>query len=193
MFNDPFPLLDELETFIDQMVEETAEAEDETSQRPQFVITELPQAEWCLRQLSRLKEKEEEVIKTAEEEIAKITAWKEAEIGKINRRCERLEAALKEYHRRRLEANGEDKTIVLPSGDLIARACPPEFIKDEEKVIDWALKNAPEYIKTIQKLDWAGLKKNLTPTGETAVTKDGEVVPGIEVRRRGIEFRIKLK
>ena len=76
-----------------------------------------------------------------------------------------------------------------PYGKLVLKKQAPEFKRDDKAVIDWLKQNnGTEYVKTVESLDWANLKKDTTVVGNTIVNADGEIIPGVEVIEREDKF-----
>lgn len=178
-FSNPFPELSEI----------APELSDEPDR---FTVQTKDQAEWCLRQISRLKAKQSEIEELAKAEIEKINAWKEKETSTINSSIAFFEGLLKDFHRRILEEDPKAKTIRFPSGSLEARKMPPEYRRDEEKLLPWVEQNRPDFVIVKKSVDWANLKKELSFSNGAAVDPvTGEVVPGVEIVERGVDFRVK--
>jgi len=182
----PFPELSEL---IEELSVDTPEKQE---QKERFRVKDKEQAEWCLRQISRLMREQEEIESTAQAEIEKITAWKNDQTESIQKSISFFEYLLIEYHQQILKENPKAKTIKLPSGKLEARKAQPEFQRDVETMLPWVEQNRPEYIVVKKDINWAGLKKILEYRNGTGIDPDtGEVVPGLTVIDRGTVFRVK--
>jgi phage host-nuclease inhibitor protein Gam len=123
----PFPELSEL---MEEFPEELPEAPE---QKERFQVKDKEQAEWCLRQISRLLCEQEEIESTAQAEIEKITTWKNDQTESIQKSISFFEYLLTEYHQQVLKENPKAKTIKLPSGKLEARKAQPEFIRNKEE------------------------------------------------------------
>lgn len=79
-----------------------------------------------------------------------------------------------------------------PYGKLVLKKQAPEFKRDDKAVIDWLKQNnGTEYVKTVESLDWANLKKDTTVVGNTIVNADGEIIPGVEVIEREDKFTVE--
>lgn len=124
----PFPELSEL---MEGIPEELPE------QKERFQVKDKEQAEWCLRQISRLSKEQAEIEATAQAEIEKITAWKNNQTESIQKSTSFFEYLLIEYHQQVLKENPKAKTIKLPSGKLEARKAQPDFIRDKETMLPW--------------------------------------------------------
>jgi len=178
-FSNPFPELSEIAPELDES--------------SHFIVQSKDQAEWCLRQISRLKAKQSEIEELAQAEIEKINAWKKKETAKINDSISFFEELLKDFHRRTLEKDPKAKTIRLPSGSLEARKMPPEYRRDEEKLLPWVEQNRPDFLIVEKSVNWADLKKKLSFENGCAFDPiTGEVVPGIEVIERGLKYRVRV-
>jgi|LSQX01.1.fsa_nt_gb phage host-nuclease inhibitor protein Gam len=179
MLTDPFPDLGELKKI------------PEVEKEP-FQVENKEQAEWCLRQISRLQREQEEVKSVAQAEIEKIATWEKERTQALQRSIDFFENLLIDYHRRILQEDPKAKTIKLPSGNLEARKAQPEFQRDVETMLPWVEQNRPEYIVVKKDINWSGLKKILKYRNGTGIDPDtGEVVPGLKVIERGMTFRVK--
>lgn len=180
-FANPFPDLSEI-------------TPEHPGEPDRFTVQSKDQAEWCLRQISRLKAQQNETAELARAEIEKINAWKEKETAKITGSIAFLESLLKDYHRRVFEKDPKAKTIKLPSGSLEARKMPPDIKRDKNILLPWVEKNRPNFVVVEKNVDWAGLKKELRfDSGVAFDPLTGEVVPGVEVVDRGIDFRVRVE
>lgn len=179
-FANPFPDLSEI-------------TPEHPGEPDRFTVQSKDQAEWCLRQISRLKAQQSETEQLAQAEIEKINAWKEKETAKITSSIAFFEGLLKDFHRRILKEDPKAKTIKLPSGSLEARKVPPEIKRDKNILLPWVEKNRPDFVVVEKNVDWAGLKKELQfDNGVAFDPLTGEIVPGVEVVDRGTEFRVRV-
>jgi phage host-nuclease inhibitor protein Gam len=182
----PFPELSDLMEEFPKELPETPE------QKERFQVKDKEQAEWCLRQISRLLREQEEIESTAKKEIEKITTWKNNQAESIQKSISFFEYLLTEYHQQVLKENPKAKTIKLPSGNLEARNAQPEYKRDKDAMLPWVEKNRPDYVVIKKDINWAGLKKILKYENGTGIDPDtGEVVPGLTVIDRGTTFRVK--
>lgn len=79
-----------------------------------------------------------------------------------------------------------------PEGKLVLKKQAPEFKRDDKTVIAWLKdNNGGGYVKTVENLDWASLKKDTTVMGGNIVTSDGEIIPGVEVIEREPKFTVE--
>ena len=108
------------------------------------------------KELQLLLDRKKEILEPLEEEMA------------------RLKANLTAYHQDQLAAGG-DKTIKLSYATLKSRRMPQDYVKDDDKLLEWALVNATEFIK--QDIIWGELKKQLVVAGDKVLLKEtGEIV-----------------
>ena len=99
----PFPELSEL---MEELPEELPEAPE---QKERFQVKDKEQAEWCLRQISRLLCEQKEIEATAQAEIEKITTWKNDQTESIQKSISFFEYLLTEYHQQVLKKNPKAK------------------------------------------------------------------------------------
>lgn len=79
-----------------------------------------------------------------------------------------------------------------PLGKLVLKKQAPEFKRDDKTVIAWLKdNNGGGYVKTVENLDWASLKKDVTVMGNSVVNSDGEIIPGVEVVEREPKFTVE--
>ena len=140
-------------------------------------------------------------IRAAEDERDKFTIRYRMKIEHANEICEEATeharqriTELTEMLRRFAEANLPEgrKSIKLPSGTLKFRKTEPKyFINGREasgksaELLTFAKANAPEYVKTTEYVDWAGLKKHLQETGL--------YVEGLQVQELPDKFTVEAR
>lgn len=159
-----------------------------------FTVDDDQKAEWVL---GRIREHKKEIEKwTAHYDAEKRRACMVHENAII-----RLEADLKGYFFDRDDKGltRETKTMTaynLPTGKLMMKHQEPEYEKNEPEVLEWLRENAPEFIKTKESLDWAGMKEAYSFTREGDMVKvdeeTGEIikVPGIKAIAREDVFKV---
>lgn len=164
---------------------------EEKQERPEYIVDNDRKADWCLRQI---KEKQDEIERWTEhyKKLAQaITDQLNDDIAYFSAQLERYL-----YHQIDGKFTKSTKTQVsyaLPTGKLILKHQEPEYKPDDEILVPWLEQNNPEYIKVKKTADWAGLKKTLTLNGDTLITEDGEIVPGIAVTPRPDKFMVDTK
>ncbi len=158
-------------------------------------------ADWCLE---RIKEHREEYKRFEEVALGKIEQIKMAvdqEKKKMENETSFFEFKLREYFETvKTKATKTQATYSLPAGKLVKKLDKEDFKVDREKVISFIKENKEEYqdfvkIETLEKLDWAELKKNLTiDDGKIIDTLTGEVLEmeGLEVEVKQGTFEIKF-
>lgn len=183
LMGNPFPDLGELKEIA---------TSEEAPEKERFRVENKEQAEWCLRQISRLMHEKGEVESLAQAEIEKITDWQNQQVESIQKSISFFEGLLIDFHQQVLQNDPKAKTVKLPSGRLEARKAQPEFQRDVETMLPWVEQNRPEYIVVKKDINWSGLKKILKYRNGTGIDPDtGEVVPGLTVIDRGTNFRVK--
>ena len=145
-----------------------------------FQIEDDSSAGWAMRRLRSIQSRMAENMDIANEEHRRITAW----LGSVNQPLQRDEnfftAILTEYALT-CRANPDDgrKTISLPAGKISTRAPSLVWSIDPDTFIPWAKENDPDLIKVKIEPALSEVKKSLLAQDDSAITADGEVVPGV--------------
>ena len=146
------------------------------------------EAKWQFEQRRKIIEDRDELISYYEDQINKVKADADFKIGFIDR-------ALFEFFKTvEHKKTKTQESWSIPAGKLMLKKQAPEYKRDEKTVIEW-LKQTPEgsqYVKTVESLDWANLKKDTTVVGNTIVNSDGEIIPGVEVIEREDKFVVEV-
>lgn len=152
----------------------------------EFVIDTDAKAAWAVDKINERRERAEHFV-----------AWYEQKIMEIKEQTEMdnafLEAALERYfetvpHKK----TKTTETYEFPGGKLVRRLQQAEYKRDDKTVIAWLKeKFGGRFVKTEEKLDWAGLKEATGVFEGAIVTEDGEIVPGIEIIERPAKFDVK--
>ena len=155
------------------------EYEEELEEEQGFRVTDDAAAKWCV---DRMRE--------ADAECDKMIEWYDAMIEKAkakrDAKKERMLAYLREYAD--IVPMKETKTqysYPIPGGKMIRKKAHMVYRHDDETVLE-ALKKSGrgEYIKTVEKLDWAGLKKEISETGE--------MIDGVTMEEAPEEFVVQM-
>ena len=172
------------------------EQEEQAPERQPFVVDDDQKAEWCLKQIRQKKA-----------EVEKWKAHYDRLFENVRMNCEtdilHLEECLRSFFLRQKE-DGFTKTTktqesyALPTGKLVMKKQEPEFVRDEDTLVEWCEKNSPEFVKVKKSPDWKGLKETLT-LGEDGklymIDEDGVIheVPGVTVNVRPDIFKVEVK
>ena len=144
------------------------------------------EAKWQFEQRKKIIEDRDELIAYYEDQIAKVKADADYKLGFIDRA---LFAFFQTVEHKKTKTQ---ESWSIPAGKLILKKQAPEFKRDEKAVIDWLKQNdGSQYVKTVESLDWANLKKDTTVVGNTIVNNDGEIIPGVEVIEREDKFVVE--
>lgn len=167
--------------------------------REKFTCDNDFKAEWVINKIRRIRQEQ----KRETEELERQRKFYDDQIAAIEHRADEdvafFEDILKGYFQSRIDDGFTKKTKTkisykLPTGELILKHQEPEYKRDDKAVIAWLEQNSGEYVKVEKKLDWAGLKKKLTVSGNGCIdASTGEVVPGIEVVEREDKFSVEVK
>ena len=139
-------------------------------------------------------------IRETQAEVDKFREYYDEQIRKMQERAD----GIRGYYTAHLHAYFDNvphkvsktqESYELPSAKLVFKQQNPEYVRDEDVVLEW-LKKAGEtqFVRTKEILDWAELKKKIEVSGNDCIVKDtGEVVPGISVQYREPKFDVSFK
>lgn len=159
------------------------EFEDEEREQEGFKVWDDAGAKWCV-----------DKIREAEAECDRMISWYAAQIERAKARCaatvERMTGYLRDYAEEvPMKETKTQRSYPVPGGKLVLKKATTKLEHDDETLLR-ALKETgrTEFIKTVvtEKVDWAGLKKELNETGEIieGVTRV-EVPESFEVKVEG--------
>jgi len=176
-----------MENLVLEMINEMVDNED------RFVIDDDGKAEWALNKIAEEKAETQRMINVANSMIMKY----QEKIEVYQNQFESKTAYLKEQLRQYFETvphkeTKTQETYKLPSGTLKLKKQNPEYIRDEEKLLEWVKANKLSYVKTKESVDWVELKKELKFVDDKALTEDGEIVDGVTVSERPSIFEIDI-
>ncbi len=126
------------------------------------------------------------IMAQAEAAIQEIAAWRDRETGRLDRQAGSLDLLLQGHHAAEVERDHRAKTIHLPWGITPrVRAQQPQWVRDEQALLEWAQAMAPEYVGQRPVLRWGEMRRAAAVTEDgRAVLPDGQVLPGVEVLRK---------
>lgn len=161
---------------------------EEQEEQKGWVVMDDAQAEWCIQKIIELNRDDEKWEAHFANQLAKMK-----ESNASDRAF--FESKLREYFAKvPHKATKTQESYQLPGGKLVMKKQEPEYDRNDEEVMKWAKDNGlPELVKTKESLDWAGLKKKFTVVGDSVVTEDGEIIPGIKVVPREEIFKVEVK
>lgn len=148
-------------------------------QKQGFVINSIDTANWALKKLRAIEEKQSEIISLADSEIERINQWKERELSKYKSCKEHFEGLLTEYY---LSERAKDKRFRLstPYGKVSSRKIHKWIYEDESQLLNYLKENNSEAIKVKEEIDKSVLKKIF----KNGVNQDtGELLHGVRVEQ----------
>ena len=147
-----------------------------------FVIDSDTKALWAIRKINEAKQERERLVAFYKKQIEK--AEEEESI-----RVSRLMAMLEDYAGTvPMKETKTQSSYALPGAKLVIKKPKAVILHDDQKIIAaFKEKGRTEFIKTvtIEKLDWAGLKKRFQ--------EDGEMVDGISVEIEPECFKLEVE
>lgn len=153
-----------------------------------FKVTNDRQAEWVIEKANEdlieinrfkktLEDKLEEIrekLNKLHEEESRVKEWRDSYL------IEYFETIPDEFKKK----TKTQEKYRLPSGEIVKKYPGPEFKRDNDKLLNWTKKNAPEYIEVKEIPKWGELKKITKVVNGQVITEDGEIVEGVEVIER---------
>ena len=169
--------------------------EVESIEKEGFKIQDKGQAQWALRKISALQAQIDENKALAEKEIQRVKEWEESENKAHEDSIGYFTALLQEYMLKEKSENPGLKSIKLPHGTIRLRKQQPNYIREDEKLIEWAKKeNRTELINVKESLKWGELKKEILNNNGQAVHKEtGEVIEHIQIQERPDKFEVVVE
>lgn len=153
-------------------------------------------ADWTIAKIKSLQAELERKKMFVENKKAMLDEWYEKEKKAIDNNIAFYTSRLQQYFDSldpKLLTKGKTQvSYSLPSGKLIKKFEKPEFKRDDETLLPWIEKNAPDYVKIKKDINWAELKKKLSINGNKVVLSDtGEIIEGIGIETKPAEFEVK--
>ena len=160
-----------------------------SEEEQRFVVDDDQKAEWCMKKIREAQQEAQEWAAFYKDQADKAKLKYESRIAWF-------EHLLRPYfdmvpHK----ATATQQSYVLPSGKLVVKQQQPEYVREDEKILEWMAEQDTDmhFIKVKESVDWAEFKKVLTRVGDKMVTEDGVIVPGITVSEREPVFKVEVK
>lgn len=180
---------------FDIFMGETTEAEA----KERYKITNIDSANWALRKLKAIKEKEEEINQLTEREIDRIKKWAATETSALAVNAQFFEGLLTEYFVTEREKDPKFK-ISTPYGKVSARKQQPKWHYEDEKLLPYIENYNPDLIRVKKEINKTEFKKAvnegngfvLIDDGKIAHSETGEILEGITVTEQPDSVSIKV-
>ena len=181
---------------LDSLFETWGQSEAETGRTfeagSQFQITDEAKADWALRKHAQSEKRITQIQALAEDQIARIAAWRDDEVEKHAETVAFMAQLLGTYHRKLLAEDPTRKSIKLPHGTLKSRQQQAAFTFSPE-FIEWAIATAPDLVRMKYETEANKAKAALVPVlidGELVAHFDGEPVPGVAIEPAVVKFTV---
>jgi phage host-nuclease inhibitor protein Gam len=165
---------------IKDTLNERLEAENTTDTNDPWQINDLDTAAWASRKLATLHKEAKEIQEWKQRETQRIENAAHPEETRLNKQIQFFESHLSDYLRRLIEDGRRTKSLQLPGGKVSIRARQPKLsIPYQDQLEQWAKRNAPEIINTIEEINMSRLKARLEYANEGIVIDKttGEILP----------------
>lgn len=186
---------------LEAVLTEIEEQEQEVVFQP-FIVKDLETAAEAQRRIAHFVDKKKEIDSIIESQIApfmakieKIKEWGEQAKQEFEEKesyyANQLEFFLREEVAKQVESGKKPKkSIKLPYGKITLKAQQPEFIRNEDELLEYAKTSG--FVKVKESADWAEIKKSCVVADGKLYDSNGEAVPGVMVIERGEKFELKL-
>lgn len=151
----------------------------EQSNSEHFVIDSDTKALWAIRKINEYKEEREMLVRFYQKQIEKAEQEEAFHVDRLMAKLEDYAATLP------MKSAKTIRSYDLPGAKLVFKK-PHAVINHDDAKIMAALKAKGDlqFIKTVEKLDWAGLKKKFQ--------EDGEAVDGISIEIEPESFELRI-
>lgn len=167
---------------------------DESQDTP--LIDSQQKANYFVKLISKLENEIATINEVCDAEIAKTTNrvnhFRESQIVSLSNQIEYFKKMLQNYAAHELE-NSKKKSIKLPYGTIGYKKQPTKWEYNDDELLEWAKKYAPDLVKT--DIKESVVKNDL----KKAVDRDGELVkynnttvPGITLTDLPDKFNVKV-
>jgi len=163
---------------------------EEAPLRERFRIRDDGQANWAVCKIAQALQELAKAEALAHQEIERVERW----LADRRREAECIEwfftALLMEYFIPKFAIDPRRKAVKLPSGTVQVRQ-QPEFRRNDAVLVAWHKADGrSDLINVTESPKWAELKAQVEIAGHHVVTRDGEVVDGVEVVPRPPIFKV---
>lgn len=177
------------------MYNEIYEADLEEEMRvceTEFSIDSDEVAEWALKKVLAAKREKERLTALIDVERASLDRKQEEIDKRYENETSYLLFKLSEYFKTVEHKDSKtQESYQLLSGKLVYKK-PQQKLEQQEDLLEWCKENAPEYVRTEQKVEWGQIKKCMKVVGEQVIYDcTGEIVQGVAVTETAGTFDVK--
>ena len=179
------------------MSEILKEEVEETPVRERFTVDNDMKAEWVLTKIRHIRGDQQK----QRDELTRQMQFYKDQMEAIDKQAysevEFFESMLIPYFADRMEggftkSTKTQTTYKLPTGKLVMRKPQPTYERNESELLPWIKANRPDLVKVVESTNWAELKKTVKVMGDSVVTEDGEIVPGVKVTEQEQKFEVEV-
>jgi hypothetical protein len=154
-------------------------------------------ADWVIEKIVAVKNELRHKEMVASTKIEQIQQWLDKERAAAEKEIAYREYLLKEYFESLpadfIKETKTQKIYKLPSGTLRLKQQQPEYIRNDELLLQWVKTNKPRFVRIKESVDWAGLKELVVAAGDKVIdTQTGEVIDGVIVVEREPKFIVEV-
>lgn len=171
------------------MTEELFEVVFGSTERAQLVIDTPGQADWAIREIKVIDMEYDRMIAVAKEEVQTLIAAHRKSRGFWEEKLAAFMQSVQADCRR----TDTQEIYKLAAGTLRIKHPKPEWLRHEPTLLAWARTHAEEFIKKVESVNWADLKKTLLVLEDgTIVDENKQVVEGILLEDRPATFEVEI-
>lgn len=166
--------------------------------RERFEVDNDMKAEWCLNKIRKARAEQQREKAELQRQMQFYKDQMELVDREADEEVAHFEAMLRPYFNSRVDegfakAAKTQVTYKLPTGKLVLKKQEPEYERTDGLLLEWVKKNRPELVKVEESVEWLKLKKQVKIDGNSFVTEDGEIIPGVVVKEREDKFFAEVK
>lgn len=167
--------------------------ETEELENAEFEINDDATAEWALKKVLSAKRERERLlalIKTEREDLDRKEERAEKRYeADTSYLLSKLNAYLDKVERKKTKTQ---ESYQLLSGKLVRKFATQKLVPDDEALLEWCKKNAPEYIKHEETPMWSKVKSKFAiANGIVICAETGECVTCVSVEEKPSAFEVK--
>ena len=170
---------------------------EETPVCERFEVDNDMKAEWVLTKIRHINSDR----KKQKDELARQMQFYQDQMDLVDKQAdsevEFFKSMLVPYFADRMEggftkSTKTQTTYKLPTGKLVMKKPQPSYERKDEELLPWLRANRPDLVKVVESPNWAELKKTVKVMGDSVVTEDGEIVPGVKVTEHEETFDVEV-
>jgi len=169
-------------------------ADEHAEESERWKIGNMLTADWALDKIKATRGEYANKKSLVEEKILQLEEWLLKEKAKHDKTEGFFTAKLHEYFETAPKNKTKtQETLKLPSGTLRLKYPGPDFVRDDDRLLQWLKeRNLQEYIKVKESVEWGNLKKATKTFENVVIDENGEIIEGIKVVPKPPVFEVEV-